>query len=366
MKIKAKLFLFSLFFFSNLILAQSQNIGFEGQSFGTSSWSEDGINWTMGSWANIRSYDAHSGSNSAMFASGDYITSNHNLNVLSLWIIVNDDMFSNYNTYVDLVGYDSGGNLITTQRYYPDDFNSWDFVQINLSGFSNINKLVINYDDNSGMGMVAVEIDDISFDDLGSLPVELESFYANTTDGKVKLKWQTATEVNNYGFELKGYQSISNQSSVNWEKVGFVNGHGNSNSVKQYSYIDNTITNGNYSYRLKQIDNSGQYEYSKVVEVSFTKPTGFSLEQNYPNPFNPATTIKYEIPASPNLPKGEASVQLRVYDILGKQVATLVNNNQQPGNYEVNFNASNLSSGVYFYKLTAGSFVQTKKMILTK
>ncbi len=353
------LLLISLVLISNIILAQSQNLGFEGQSFGTSSWAEDGINWTLGSWANIRSYDAHTGSNSAMFLSNNYLTSEHNLNVLSLWILVYDDMFSNYNTYVDFKGFDSNGNLVTTQRYNPDDMYSYEWVQINLSGFSNVKKLVVSYDDNSGMGMVAVEIDDISFQDLGAMPVELASFNANVHNNKIELNWQMATEVNNYGFEVERSSVNGNKSSVNWEKVGFVNGHGNSNSIKEYSFIDKAVTTGNYFYKLKQIDNDGNYEYSKIVEVSFMKPTGFSLGQNYPNPFNPATTIKFSLPI-------DSKVVLEVYNEVGQKVAELVNAQMPAGNHEVNFYASKLSSGIYIYRLNAGTQTATKKMIILK
>ena len=158
-----------------------------------------------------------------------------------------------------------------------------------------------------------------------------------------------------------------------WEKIGFVNGNGNSNSPKNYSFNDKTVTGGKYSYRLKQIDNDGQFEYSNIIEVDINLPLEFSLNQNYPNPFNPSTTIKYTIPSvtlSPDkngINSVEGSrVQLKIYDVLGNEVATLVDENKPAGSYEVNFDAGNLSNGVYFYKLQAGNFVQTKKMLLIK
>ncbi|MFH1194377.1 MAG: T9SS type A sorting domain-containing protein [bacterium] len=118
-------------------------------------------------------------------------------------------------------------------------------------------------------------------------------------------------------------------------------------------------------YRLKQIDMNGQYSYSDVIEVSAESiPGRFALEQNYPNPFNPTTVIKYQIPSS-------QVVTLKIYDILGNEVATLVHETKAPGNYEVKFDArsyggSKLSSGVYFYQLRAGSFVSSKKFVLMK
>ena len=198
------------------------------------------------------------------------------------------------------------------------------------------------------------------------LPVELTSFTANASGTIVKLNWQTATEINNYGFEIERATENSE-----WQKIGFVEGAGNSNSPKEYMFTDNVGKTGNYSYRLKQIDINGEYKYSQAVEVSVGLPTKFELKQNYPNPFNPTTTIKYSIPsviARSGATRQSAGmlVQLKVYDMLGREVATLVNKEQTPGNYSVEFDASRLSSGVYFYALKAGEFAATKKMILMK
>jgi len=205
----------------------------------------------------------------------------------------------------------------------------------------------------------------------GPLPVELTSFTASVLESKVILNWQTATEVNNYGFEVErtsprpSPQGEGGEAGRGWEKIGFVQGHGNSNSVKEYSFTDKPNGGTKFKYRLKQIDNDGKYEYSKEIEIDLGMPNEFSLSQNYPNPFNPSTTIRYSIP---NVIASEAkqSVVLKVYDILGNVVATLVNENKAAGNYEVKYDASNLSSGIYFYKLQSGSFVQTKKFILIK
>lgn|SRR5690606_11296607 len=119
---------------------------------------------------------------------------------------------------------------------------------------------------------------------------------------------------------------------------------------------------GNYLYRLKQIDYDGSFEYSNEIEVNVTAPSDFSLYQNYPNPFNPATKIIYEIPSYAEV----NTVQLKIFDVLGNEVAVLVNEEQMPGEYEVNFDASDLTSGIYFYSLNAGSFSETKKMILMR
>ena len=203
-------------------------------------------------------------------------------------------------------------------------------------------------------------------DDPSLLPVELTSFNASVLNNTVILNWQTATEVNNYGFEVER-SVISNlpagrQAEVrnlSWKKIGFVNGNGNSNSPKEYSFVDNKLSTGKYSYRLKQIDNDGQFEYSKTIEVDLGTPDKFELSQNYPNPFNPTTKINWQSPVS-------SWQTLKVYNLLGKEVVTLVNENREAGTYEIDFNASNLPSGVYVYKLQAGSFTQTRKMTLIK
>ncbi len=221
----------------------------------------------------------------------------------------------------------------------------------------------------------------IRYNNTPPLPVELISFNASVLDSKVKLNWTTATEVNNLGYEIQRSLSptpsqkegafgsslpLEGGQGVGWEKIGFVEGHGNSTTTNTYQFIDNNLVKEKCSYRLKQIDLDGSFEYSKIVEVNLEAPIKFSLSQNYPNPFNPSTTIKYSIPSAAVETGHAPSVQLHVYDMLGREVATLVNKNQQPGNYEVNFNASKLSSGVYFYKLKAGNFIATKKMILLR
>lgn len=208
-----------------------------------------------------------------------------------------------------------------------------------------------SYLSNSGNDYVA------TFTTDATVPVELTSFSASVKNKSVNLVWHTATEVNNFGFEIEKRQSSTANSQ--WSKVGFVNGNGNSNSAKEYSFTDKTVTSGKYTYRLKQIDNDGQFEYSKEVEVDLGKPTTFALNQNYPNPFNPSTSIQYSV-------VGSQYVSLKVFNVLGKEVAVLVNEKQEPGTYTVDFTSANLSGGAYFYRLQAGDFVQTKKMILLK
>jgi autotransporter-associated beta strand protein len=204
--------------------------------------------------------------------------------------------------------------------------------------------------------------------DTGSnpLPVELTSFTRSIVGKKVILNWQTATEVNNYGFEVQrlavSNQLLANSQELNangWSKIGFVQGNGNSNSPKNYSFTDEPLGGKEFKYRLKQIDFDGTFEYSDEVTAVFDDVSKFSLEQNYPNPFNPVTKISYTIPQRSN-------VKLRVYNMLAQLEAELVNESQEAGHYQVVFNGSNLPSGTYFYKLEAGKFVEVKKFLLVK
>jgi photosystem II stability/assembly factor-like uncharacterized protein len=187
-----------------------------------------------------------------------------------------------------------------------------------------------------------------------AVPVELISFSAVAVGDEVNLSWSTATETNNMGFDIE-----RKSNGANWEKIGFVQGNGTTTELSSYSYIDRPQTSGTLFYRLKQIDHDGRYEYSNMVEVNLAQPLTYSLEQNYPNPFNPATTIKYSIPEA-------GMVNLKVYDVLGNEIATLVSESLDSGIYQFEFDASGYSSGVYFYELTAGKFKSTKKMLILK
>jgi len=177
----------------------------------------------------------------------------------------------------------------------------------------------------------------------------------------VTLNWNTATEVNNYGFEVER-RAVS---SIQWTAIRFVPGSGTSNSPHNYSFTDQTLAAGTYSYRLKQIDNDGSFKYTKEAEVSIEAPKVFELSQNFPNPFNPSTSIQYGLPS-------RSIVRLVIYNVLGQVVKELINAEQPAGYQSVLWNA-NVASGMYFYRLEAISvvdpsirFVQTKKMLLLK
>jgi photosystem II stability/assembly factor-like uncharacterized protein len=186
------------------------------------------------------------------------------------------------------------------------------------------------------------------------LPVELTSFTATCNNGNVQLNWTTATEINNQRFDIQ-------RKSENGEfvTVASVIGNGTTTQQHNYSYTDNNVTQGNYVYRLDQVDFNGTNYYSKEVNVKVNAPLVFSLEQNYPNPFNPSTVIEYNT-AKPGF------VNLSVYNLLGQKVADLVNGNMDAGVHNVTFNASNLPSGMYIYEIRTNSFTAAKKMMLTK
>lgn len=191
------------------------------------------------------------------------------------------------------------------------------------------------------------------------LPVELLNFSADVNRNNALLNWSTASERNNSGFEIE-------RSDVNdiWSKVGFVEGKGNSSVQNFYFFADKNLISGNYKYRLKQIDYNGNYEYFNLQnEIIIGNPDNFSLSQNYPNPFNPVTKIDFSLPEAGN-------AILNIYDVNGRLVSSLLNENVSPGYHSVNFNASEFSSGVYFYKLDfnngSRSFSKVMKMTVLK
>ncbi|MBN1482447.1 T9SS type A sorting domain-containing protein [candidate division KSB1 bacterium] len=191
-------------------------------------------------------------------------------------------------------------------------------------------------------------------------PVELASFsvqYApNSVSAALLLKWQTASETNNLGFNVE--RSIGDD--VSWEKIGFIEGYGTTTEAKFYEFIDeDATTEGRYYYRLKQIDTNGAFEYSNTVEFTVSPPEEFALLQNYPNPFNPSTQIVFKL-------KEDIQVNLTVYDLLGREVVTLVDHEMKAGIHKIQFDAKDVSAGLYFYSLKAGSFHEMKKMTLIK
>ncbi|MCW8803114.1 MAG: YCF48-related protein, partial [Ignavibacteriaceae bacterium] len=190
------------------------------------------------------------------------------------------------------------------------------------------------------------------------VPVELISFTAFSNGDEVVLNWSTSTELNNHIFEIQ--RRLEDQE---FYTIGHVEGYGTTTEHHDYLYIDKNVEKGIYCYRLKQLDYIGSIKYSNEIEVDVSGLLWFHLTQNFPNPFNPVTSIQYVVGS-------QSLVTLKVYDILGNEIATLVNEEKQPGTYEVEFNSSSIkhlpSSGIYFYQLKAGDYIETKKMVLIK
>ena len=192
-----------------------------------------------------------------------------------------------------------------------------------------------------------------------AVPVELTSFTANVVNGKVTLSWETATEINNAGFRIER----SNDNKV-FSEIAFIKGNGTSTEKISYSYTDKSALSGKYYYRLKQVDFDGSYNYSRSIEADMGLPTSYALYQNYPNPFNPSTIIRFALPMN-------ARVNINLYNTLGQEVTNILNSDFDAGVHETTFNASNISSGVYFYRLEVhgidgSNFTSTKRMLLMK
>jgi len=254
--------------------------------------------------------------------------------------------------------------------YTKDDANDWAEYNTGLPNVV-VAELEIYYNPSGtdklragtyGRGLWETEI-------LSPLPAEIVSFTSDKIGNGVVLNWNTATEVNNYGFEIERQTVETLRATSNeWEKVGFVEGHGNSNSPKNYSFFDNLLNqnlSSNINYRLKQIDNDGHFEYSDEISVAFEQVLKNSIEQNHPNPFNPSTTLNYSI-------ADNSLVKIEIYNLLGQMIAELINSEQISGNHSVTWNASGLSSGVYFARFSVTSinskatFSDSKKLILMK
>ncbi|GEM_PF-3382686 len=225
------------------------------------------------------------------------------------------------------------------------------------SGRSDTTGLLVPLIDLDGNQRIYGRIDIGAYENqTNALPVELSSFSSVINNKCVRLYWKTATELDNYGFEVERRKVFV---TTQWTKIGFVGGNGTSSSPKEYTYSDVKLSAGRYAYRLKQIDNDGTFKYSSESEIVFEAPTSYALNQNYPNPFNPSTDISFDVPM-------RGTVMLKVYNVIGQEVITLVNEMKEAGSYSVKFNASSLPSGLYFAKFTSGDWMKVVKMMLMK
>lgn len=249
------------------------------------------------------------------------------------------------------VSSDDNGKDMTTARVWKNTAGSWNPVG-DAVDVSALNPRSITVNTNSFSDWTVS-------DATNALPVQLAAFSAQQNGTSIVLNWNTATEVSSHAFEIE-QKSVSTE----WVSVSSIQAHGNSNSPKQYSYTVKALPAGSYQFRLKMIDTDGTFEYSQPISVEISVPKEFALHQNYPNPFNPTTTLNYALPFQGN-------VQLLVYSINGELVKTLVSEVQAAGNYSVTFDASQLASGTYIYRLiatdaTGKNFTDTKKMLLMK
>ncbi len=186
------------------------------------------------------------------------------------------------------------------------------------------------------------------------VPVEMTIFSGAYENGSVKLNWITATELNNFGFDIERRDDFTS-----YEKIGFVSGNGTSTNRNTYYFMDQNLSAKRYYYRLKQLDLDGTYEYSQEIAVDIEVLNNFKLFQNYPNPFNPTTNIKYYVPENGKLKIG-------LYDVLGNELKTLVDKDVSAGSYELSVDGSNLASGTYFIKMISQGSQQTIKISLIK
>lgn len=203
--------------------------------------------------------------------------------------------------------------------------------------------------------------DSLGYDVKNYLPIQLYKFVAVIEEQNVQLRWSTITEVNNFGFSIERKKIENSENVDEWKNIGFVPGSGNSNSPKDYFFEDQDVSTGFYSYRLIQLDNTGDSTFSKPLNVEVKSPEKYQLAQNYPNPFNPVTRIDFELPR-------RERVTVSIINIIGKEIAILLDEILEPGAHSIELNADkfDLSSGVYLYKLTAGQFAEIKKMTLIK
>lgn len=198
--------------------------------------------------------------------------------------------------------------------------------------------------------------DKVWLTELLPVPVELTAFTAEASVDGVILRWTTATELNNHGFEIE-----KSADGTEFFTIAFVPGAGTTTETKNYSYTDEVGYKGGetFYYRLKQVDLDGRIQYSNIAEVVFDVPKDFVLHQNYPNPFNPSTTIKFAVPKS-------SLVNIKVYDLTGQEVSVLVNEVKEAGTYEIKFDARSLASGIYLYRMTAENFSSVRKLNILK
>lgn len=247
--------------------------------------------------------------------------------------------------------YQGGGTMMKFSWNFPDSVTG---VFQDLLGGAIVNVNMI------GSGSYTLTIPDILnkmkmlIDYHSIVPVELVSFGVSISESSINLSWETATELNNKGFEVQ-----RKSENGTWEKIGFVEGYGTTTEMHNYIFKDVYSGQGITYYRLKQVDLDGKISYSKILSLNLGAPSNFVLNQNFPNPFNPSTNISFFIP-------NQANVKITIYNQIGEKVTELLNKNLAAGSYNYSWDASGQASGVYFYEIQTGDFRAIKKMTLIK
>ena len=329
-----------------LSLAVSGMNLFAGTSGGVFLSTNNGTSWTAIGLTNSYVYSLDvSGTNLFAGTSGGVFLSTNNGTSWTAVGLTNSFVSSLAVSGMNLFAGTSGGVFLST-----NNGTSWTEVNSGLTNFD-VSSLVVSgtnlFAGTWGGGVWRQPL-------LEMIPVELISFIATANGKEVTLVWSTATELNNQGFEVQ-----RKFGSNDFVTIGSVKGNGTTTSPNHYSFVDKLIDVGKYFYRLKQIVFDGTFEYSKEIEVEVRVLDKFTLEQNYPNPFNPVTTIGYVL-------QEKSNAKVTILNSLGEEIAVLVNEEQDKGYHKVEFNGSKLTSGVYFYRLKAGEFISTKKMILLR
>lgn len=274
------------------------------------------------------------------------------------WTVTDGDGLAGFTYSIDLEANSMGVSTTGSNYLYTAILkrntgggNTWAWNSANHSNTSGSGTNPISH----GVGFTSFSDFAIGGNIDNALPVELSSFTSTVSGTNVTLNWSTSTETNNSGYDIERKTVTGG-----WSKIGNVEGHGTVNTPNSYTFSDRNLASGRYSYRLKQIDYNGGYKYYNLAnEITIGTPSKYALSQNFPNPFNPSTTISYEIPSN-------NFVSLKIYDMMGREVANLVNATQEAGFYTVKFDGSKLASGMYFYKLQANDFTATKKLMLVK
>jgi subtilisin family serine protease len=280
------------------------------------------------------------------------------------------------NANLTISGYTIGGNypgnfsILNTppSTIVPNDSGLFRIRQIGIGSLvksGNGNYQRQNTDAATENGIITINTNDpskatfkVSLQEDGALPVVFSAFGYSVSRRTVKLNWTTIYEINNSGFDIERKNSGGSQND--WNKIGFIQSRGNTSDGFNYAFTDEKLNTGKYNYRLKQLDNNGNFTYHNLEsDVNVELPSKFALSQNYPNPFNPVTKIDYDLPK-------DSKVKISVYDASGREISVLVNDNLKAGFYTADFNGSNFASGIYFYRIVSGNFIETKKALLIK